>query len=606
MAFQAQAFDPATSFNNANIMASQSPTSMNSLATSQSNQMDLMAKQQDLIDQDNIQKRLVQRRRQQSVNALSGSYEPLPTNDIYDMKADEMLNKQYLEQSQTIVAPFSAAINAAAANYNDDMRKSVADKLAEVAKQTGNPYIDMQAKLYGALKFDSANNVASMQMDDKPDQSNYTSQKQYEADMRTYDSKYKVARKLAKTQDEADMIDSYYNSGQAVIFSRKKDEGLSTKNPKETVEKNPIVKDSILPEMNGEAVRKWAAEHKSEFVSDGVYRNALTIADRLESMNLKDKRIYKESLKFSQGSDGKIYAISGMEKPAPGPVVKNIFPTPGASDKKEQATSLAQTTIHQGFYPDVTGKEKGALTLETEKALKEHYDGDNKKTYDAMRILSENTKRGATIRRLKDSADLAIDTIEGPLTTALNQWTSSRDFVDDQKKLKGMPRGLFSKSESEVEAWMEKQKMSPELLQYTAATFGAIRQINSAVSPRAGAQKSLDMEHVFWSPVQSSEGLNMVKNSFLKEVGSAQKAYGIRPLPLTRSEEAEKKQKDSTTAKNNSYRVDMPYKEPGTPTMMIKGLAKDEDSGNVTKIYVKDLVTGQRYVKDLVTGQWSK
>ena len=45
----------------------------------------------------------------------------------------------------------------------------------------------------------------------------------------------------------------------------------------------------------------------------------------------------------------------------------------------------------------------------------------------------------------------------------------------------------------------------------------------------------------------------------------------------------------------------MPYKEPGTPTMKIIGLAKDEDSGNVTKIRLDN-----GYVKDLVTGQWSK
>ena len=301
-------------------------------------------------------------------------------------------------------------------------------------------------------------------------------------------------------------------------------------------EKNvQILPEEDLPISDGDSMREWVKASKKDFANPGVYRDAMKVAESYDAKSAKEKRLYRDSLAIRKGIDGQIYTVGTKTKAAPAAQFKVEIGT-GGSKEFDPDRQIRQVALDKTGTKDLQANKDAVY-----KKLIDYYDGDRTLAAEGLNVMERNASRGQREKIATDAAIAAKESVNNVLIPAIEEWGKERNFSSEREKVAALvnkdTQGLLAKSKNEIENFFATQGLSTAGTKYAVAAFDAIRQVNTAVSGgRGGAQKSLDLEHKFFSPSNSISQLKGVAEMELEAVKQSEKAYGFHPLPKTKAE----------------------------------------------------------------------
>ena len=95
-------------------------------------------------------------------------------------------------------------------------------------------------------------------------------------------------------------------------------------------------------------MRSWIPTQT--FANKQAKRDAEIIAEKYDKMTPKERAIYRDSVLVSRDQDGNVYGVSEKEAPAPGPVIKNYFPTPGQGGGGSGTLGKFKDSEYERYY----------------------------------------------------------------------------------------------------------------------------------------------------------------------------------------------------------------------------------------------------------------
>jgi hypothetical protein len=310
-----------------------------------------------------------------------------------------------------------------------------------------------------------------------------------------------------------------------------------------------------LTNVSGDDIRKWVKDNNDD-ITPVAKKQALFEANLLD----KQGKMYRAS--FEPSFDGeKFTSFKSREKALPAQAIKVMVggdsSGSGGSRSDGKVTKHATRQINTGAYDKVPGKQVQANKADVETALIEKYNGNMDKVYEAQQIMERNATMTAAEKRMGSAAIAAVNSIDNVFIPTMEQFIKSRNFASDRKKLSNLATAqtgsIADKTRNWIDNWVVEQQLSPEAAAYAVAAFDTIRQVNQAVTTRGGAQKSLDQEHIFFSPTSSAAQLREVARIERDSVKSSVDAYGVRKLPAVDSKSPEDKPSPQKTKKPSNF-----------------------------------------------------